>query len=286
MFKKRNYRRRRGARKPGYRKAVRKAVKTVQNARIKAVVQRVIGRQAETKVSQEYGTLVPITLQAGVTSMNQNSYCITAGSSNFTTASNIIIKGISQGQRIGDEIRVKAHYFNYQMTMRPYNATTNPTPEPVVVKLWWVRPKTSQSLGVTEANYISNLTTSNFFEHDATSECGLAGDMGDLMKKIDRDNYRVFASRTHKLYYAGTLGAPSGVQPGFFGYANNDFNFMATGRIKIKGFNVKFNNSNGNPQNQPIFCIIQVLNADGSIPPSTHQAVDFRFNNAIYFTDI
>lgn len=286
MYKKRNYRKRVAKKKPTYKKAVRKAVRTVQNARIKAVVQRVIGRQAETKVSQEYGTLVPITLQAGVTSMAQNSYCVTSGSSNYTTSSNIIIKGISQGQRIGDEIKVKAHYFNYQITMRPYNATSNNNPTPKIVKIWWVRPKVGQTLGVLESSYISNLTSSNFFEHDATSECGLAGDMGDFMKKVDRDNYKILAVRTHKLFYAGLITDKPGTTNQTYNYNNNDFSFMAAGRVKIRGFNQKFNQSNNNPQNQPVFCIIQVLQADGFIPPSSQQSIDFRFNNAIYFTDI
>lgn len=265
-------------------KRVRKPKRTVRDAQIKAVVKRVLGRQTETKVSQEFGTLVPITLQAGVTSMGQNAYCVTAGSSNFTTGCNIITIGNSAGDRIGQEIKVKAHYFNYQINPRPYNATTNPNPEPLVVKLWFVKPKVGMAFGVSESNFITNLSTSNFFECDTTSACGLAGDMGDLMKKVDRDNYRVLAVRTHKVYWSGTTG--TGSQTLMYGYNNNDFKFMAYGRVKIRGFNQKFNLSNGNPQNQPVYCIIQVLNADGSIPPATHQPIDFRLNNAIYYTDI
>lgn len=263
---------------------VKKALRANQSQNIARVVKKVLGRQAEKKVSQSWGTLVPITLQPGVTSLQQNCFTLTPGSVNFTDGCNVIAKGVNQGDRIGDEIQVKGIYFDYQFVPRPYNATSNPNPEPMVIVLYFVQPKVGQAFGTTATSYISNNTTSNFFDADTALESGLYGDLGDMMKRIDSDNYKFIAKREHKLYWSGTSG--TGSQTLMYGYNNNDFHFMARGRVKIGPMKCAFNTSNGNPQIQPIYCIAQVLNADGSVAPASHQAVTWTYNNTIYYTDL
>lgn len=268
----------RGKKLKNYRKLKNLKVKDVQT-----IAQRVVDKNTEVKVNQTYGTLVPITLQAGVNTLSQNCYCLTPGSANFTDGCNIIPKGFNQGERIGDQIKIKGIYFNYQISCKPYNATSNPTPEPKIVRLYFVAPKVGQAIGTVAINYITNNTTANFFDSEIVADCGFDGSIADMMKRIDKDNYTIYKIKTHKLFYSGLTG--TGSQAVVYGYANNDFSFMAKGKVKLGHRNVSYNNSNNNPQIQPVFCIIQVMNADGTIPPSNRQGIDFRLNNTIYYTD-
>lgn len=267
--------------------AIKKALVSNENKKIRAVVKRVLGSQAEKKVSSTFGSLIPITVQVGVTSLAQNAYCLTPGSANFSNVGcNIIAKGLNNGDRVGDEIQVKNIYFNYQINCRPYNATSNNNPTPKVIVMYFISPKVGQQANIQENAYVTNLTTANFFDADFSTECGLAGDMGDMMKRIDTDNYRLVAKREHKVFYAGLITDKPGTVNATYNYNNNDFNFMVRDRVKLEGMKVAYNVSNGNPQIQPVYCLIQVLNADGSIPPTSQQTVDFRFVNEIYYTDI
>jgi hypothetical protein len=250
---------------------------------VRTIAKNEIRKKEEIKVSQAYGTLNPICLQAGVASLSQNCYTLTPGSANFTDGCNIIVKGVNQGERIGDEIKVRSVSFRYQINPKPYNATTNPTPEPKVVILYFVSPKVGQAFGTNATSYISNNSTSNFFDSDITTEAGFEGNMADMLKKLDKDNYTVYKIKMHKVYYSGVSG--TGSQTAVYGYANNDFKFMAKGKITLGHRNVAYNSSNNNPQIQPVYCIIQVLNADGTTPPASRQGIDFRLNNTIYYTD-
>lgn len=268
----------RGKKLKSYRKA-----RTLKVKDIRTIAKQEIKKDEEVKVNQAYGTLNPICIQANVNSLSQNCYCLTPGSANFTDGCNIIVKGVNQGERIGDEIKVRSIHFRYQINPKPYNATTNPTPEPKVVILYFVSPKTGQAIGTNAFSYVSNNSSANFFDSDVITESGFEGNMSDMLKKIDKDNYIVYKIKVHKLFYSGLTG--TGSQSVVYGYANNDFKFMARSKCVLGHRNVAYNNSNNNPQIQPVYCIIQVLNADGTTPPATRQGIDFRLCNTIYYTD-
>ena len=111
MANRKGYRRRRGGRKaPTVRRAVRKAVKTVQKARMRAVIKEVLGRQVETKIVQYGGSLQAYSLTSGLSQTQFNGACLMVSPqgaiiSAITQGYPVIGNGIGQDQRIGDEIK-------------------------------------------------------------------------------------------------------------------------------------------------------------------------------------
>lgn len=285
IVRKRVYRRRPARKGKSVRKAVRKAVRKVKDAHIKAVVNRVIGRQAETKVLQSAGAFTCRSIQQVITQTQFDNLCFmctpqggTIGA--ITQQYPILGNGIGNDQRIGDECKIKAHYINYIVNALPYNATTNPTPQGTIVQVWVVTPKTGQRLGLAGSS-IGASTASNFFEYNNDAESGMVGNLYDKLRKVDRDNYRVLAYREHKIGWAGVLNTTNNAAT----LQNNDFKQYATGRIKLPGYNLKFDRIEG-LQRIPTYMFVQVMAADGTVYPTATIPVGFRFNQAIYFTDL
>lgn len=281
--RKRNVGRRR--KYPSKRKAVRKAVRNVKDARIKAVVKKVLGKQVETKVAQDAGSLVPRCIQNTMTQVQFDALCFmctpqgaTIGA--ITQSYPIIGNGIGQNQRIGDEIRIKGHYINYIVNARPFNATTNTSPKSNIVQVWVVQPKTANANGLNGFT-VQSSSSAVFFENQADSDAGMAGTVFDMIRKVDRDNFRVLYKRTHKIGWSGSLNTTDVTAT----LNNNDFKQYETGRIKIKGHNLKFDRLD-RPQKIPIYMFVQVMAADGSTYATTQIPVDFKFNSSIYYTDL
>lgn len=281
------YRRARGRKglkkNPTMKKAMTKAVNTVRNARINAVVKRVLGKQRETKCIQLDGTLNPVSLQAATGTIASNNFCITPISSSFTNTNGCLIgEGVGQDQRIGDEISIKAMYFNYALFPLPYNAVTNSEVRPMVVTLYFLRPKNGEIRGPYLANYVSS-SSAILFENQTNAGSGFVGNLTDIVRKIDKDNYEILAVRQHKLFYSGVSG--TGVPSNVYGFNNNDFSFMAQGRVKFTSpKNIKYDRV-GDPKNQPIYCILQWQYADNTVAPSTRLPLQWTINNTIYYTD-
>ena len=286
MAKMYRVRRRRAGRKyPSKRKAVRKAVRSLKDARIKAVVKKVLGNQVETKVAQDAGSLVPRCIQNSMTQTQFDALCFMCTPQGgvigaITQAYPIIGNGIGQNQRIGDEIKIKGHYINYIVNARPFNATTNTTPKSNIVQVWVVQPKTGNKLGLT-AGQIQSSSSADFFENQADSDSGMVGNVYDTIRKVDRDNFRVLYKRTHKIGWSGSLNTTDVTAT----LNNNDFKQFQTGRIKIKGHNLKFDRLDS-PQKVPIYMFVQVMAADGTTYNTTQIPVDFKFNSSIYYTDL
>lgn len=283
----RKFAKRRVARRkyPTKRKVVRKAVSKLRDARVKAVVKRVLGKQVETKVAQDAGSLVPRCIQNGMTQIQFDALtfmCTPQGATigAITQSYPIIGNSIAQNGRIGDEIRIKGHYINYIVNARSYNVTTNPTPKANIVQVWVVQPKTANANGLNGFT-VQSSSSAVFFENQADSDSGMNGTVYDTIRKVDRDNFRVLYKRTHKIGWAGSLTTTD--QANF--NQNNDFKQYQTGRIKIKGHNLKFDRLD-RPQKLPIYMFVQTMAADGSLYPTTTIPVEFKFNSSIYYTDL
>lgn len=275
----------RKGKKPTVRKAIRKAVKTVKDARIKAIVKKVLGSQAETKVIQLSATPQVKNIQLGTTQADLNLQCqclLPFGASGLSSMNAVVIgQGINQDQRIGDEIKIKGMYVNYLLTALGYNAVTNLTPKSYICEVWVVQPKVQQIPFLDVTKIQAGSAAANFFENQVNADSGFSGLTVDTLRKVDRDNYRVLAKRTHKIGYTGTLSSANIVST----LGNNDFKQFARGRIKIPGFNLKFDR-NDNPQKQPYYFFVQVMNADGTSLAVTQQPVSCVVNEAIYYSDM
>lgn len=283
------YRRKRMYRKvPSKRKAIRKAVRTVQAARIKAVIKETLGRQIETKVLQTAGTLNvrPYETAALMSALNFNStcYCLTPQGSTLGAWTgggySILANGVGQDQRIGDEVKIKAMYFNYLLIPQAYNATTNSVPAPQIVLMFFVRPKVRNAFGLASTDILAG-PSANFFENQTNTDSGFSGTTLDLLRKVDRDNFEVLAVRRHKIGYAGVLNTSNVVTT----LDNNDFKAYHQGRVKIKGFNWKVDRQDVY-QGRNIYCFCVAFRADGTGILSTQIPVICNFNHSVYYSDM
>lgn len=279
---KRVYRKKRIVRRPAKGKVMRKA--KTGNQSIARVVKNVLSRKVETKCIQLDGTLLPISLQSSSASIASNNFTLTPISSSFTNTSGCLIgEGVGQDQRVGDQINIKGIYFDYALYPLPYNVATNSEVRPMVVNLYFIRPKTGEVTGPGLDRYVSG-ANAIFFENQTNSGSGFVGNLSDLTRRIDTDNYQLVAFRQHKVFYSSVSG--TGVPSNVYGFANNDFKFMAQGRVKIQTPKVIKFDRNNQPKIQPIYMICQWVYADNTVAPSTRQALQLSLNNTIYYSDM
>lgn len=271
---------------PSKRKVVKKALRTAANARIKAVVKKVLGSQVETKVLQLAGSLNvrPYDTLMSTANFNSTCYCLTPQGATIGTWTgggySILGNGVGQDQRIGDEVRVKAMYFNYLLLPQAYNVTTNPVPAPQIVMMYFVVPKIRNVNGL-DKDTILGTSASNFFENQTNADSGFTGTTLDLLRKIDKDNYRVVAIRRHKLGYNGVLNSSNVVST----FGNNDFKAYVQGRVKIPGFIWKCDR-NEYFEGRNMYVFMTAFRADGTGIASTQIPVVCNFNHSVYYTDI
>lgn len=262
------------------------AKKKASVSTVKKIVKQTLARNIETKVVQTAGTLQPRVLNSGSVVFNDNNLTLTPWTTGFVNTQGYQIgNGVGQDQRIGDEVRLKGVYLNYQITPNAQNATTNASPKPMVIRIYFIRPKINETGGPTLQNYVSGSANAIFFENQANADSGFTGNLIDLNRKIDRDNYTVIGIRTHKLGYSSFAGASVPAERS--GFNNNDFQFMCMGRFKLKSPKMFKFDRNDAPKMQPIYAIIQVMPADntGSLFTDVTRPVTFSYNIACYFTD-
>lgn len=250
------------------------------------MVNRVLSRKVEVKQIQASATYFPRTLGSTATSLLDNNVCLTPVSAFFTNTSGcIILEGTGQDERIGTEINVKAMYLDYSFTPMPYNAVTNPTPKPMIVTVYIIKPKIGQTQGPDLGLYLSGNANSNWFENQFNIDSGFTGNLSDLTRKIDRENYEIIAVRQHKLGYSTTSGQTGSISQNY-GFASNDFKFMCKGRIKVTSPKRVSYDRQGYPKIQPVYALVQCVSADNLINTFPTTAVQWQWNTSIYYTDM
>lgn len=264
---------------------IKRALRKRSDYKIARVVNKILDRKAETKCIQASATYFPRTLGSTATALNDNNVCLTPINAFFSnTSGTIITEGTGQDERIGNEITIKAMYLNYSLVPMPYNATTNPTPKPMVCTIYVFRPKVGQQQGPDTGLYLSGNANSNWFENQFNIDSGFVGNLSDLTRKIDTENYEIIAVKQHKLGYSATTG--TGTLPERYGFANNDFKFMHQGRIKITSPKQISYDRQGYPKVQPVYALIQCVSADNNINSYATTAVSWQWNISTYYHDM
>lgn len=261
-----------------------KKSKTTKNY-VKKVVKDTLARKIETKVFQAGAIIFPSQINNGQGSLLDNCIALTPSSPSMSNCQYYSIgNGTGQDQRIGDEIYNKGIYFSYQIIPNAYNATNNVSPCPMYVMLYFIKPKIGEQGGPTVSNYISGSSSAIFFENLANATSGLTGTFYDLSRRIDKDNYEIIAIKQHKVGFAGISG--TGASTAYYGFNNNDFKLLSTGRIKLPTPKQLKVDRLGNIKYQPIYCLIQYIRVDNIVANITQKPFQFTYNIAQYFTDM
>lgn len=263
--KKSTYRKRRGG--------VRRRTST---KKFKRAVRTQLRRAAETKSSQRFNlgqNLVP----SNATTFAANIIELGPG------VTMPIAQGTGQGNRVGNRIETVRHVFKGTIVPYPQDSTTNPNPQPLVVKMWIFYDKTDPTA-------VPNPITYPFFQ-DGNGVAGFSNDLIDTWRPVNTDRYRVLCARTFKLgfsEYAGTAASTLN-QGQYQAYSNNDFKLNCGFRINLTKYQIKkirFNDANNEPMTRRMFCMWQPVAASGIQMTSTWIPCGVQYMEDYKYKDI
>jgi len=258
------------------RKGARKANKVRKAPRVKsafgAKVRSVVTRMAEKKRAN-YTESIFIGSALGT-----NFYTIQNKFMTGTTTGLNIGQGTGQGDRIGDKIRVKKLLFRASFFPTPYNVSTNPLPEPQMVRLWFFSQKNSNAP-------ITSLST--FFQNGNTSSAP-SGTILDLCKNVNSDNYTYYTHRDIKMGFAAFVGTPGGqVAAGYT--SNNDFELCHKETIDLTPYVPKiwsFNDSGNTCTSRALFMMVETMSYDGQTQAASELPIGMFWTLDLSFTDM
>lgn len=236
---------------------------------VKSYVKKMIHSQIENKVLGYAETNIQLNYAGSATSPTYLNLCPN------------ISQGITAGTRNGDEVSIVKGRIRGSVNLYPYNATTNVSNCPIIIKMWLCRRKqgTGNLAGTLTPPTIT--TWNNFFQIANVSQ-GFTGGILDTYKFPNKEAFTIFATKTIQLSMnpvnvfsntAQTLPTSGKVMAPF------SFDFT-----KHLG-KLRYNDSQNTPTNKELFLVFQTVLADGSIPlvgsfAEVHSIVDWEFEDA------
>lgn len=191
-----------------------------------------------------------------------------------------IPQGVTQGTRIGNQIKPVKVFLNYVLRPNPYDATFNGRPRPTEVQLMLGYTKSLPTI-IPGAADLTQL-----FQNGASVAAPI-GNLRDLISIINTDYWVIKKRWTHKIGFAANTGtgADAGVQFG----ANNDFKLNAVKRLNITSMIpalIQFNDGGLTPTSKNLFFMYYAVAADGTtfssttLPTAIDYWVDFHYEDA------
>jgi len=242
------YRKRRVARKP-------KFTKYPVSLAVKKYVKQTIHTSAENKTAQ-------------LITLNQSISPLTGYSQNVIPQS---AQGLTQQNRIGNEIRIVKGIIRGFVNLLPYNAVSNPLCIQRV-RIMLISMKDDNS---------STLSTSGIWQYGNTS-LDLQANLGDCLYKVNKDKYTCFYDKTFILASPSQSSLTNGTASQYF--SNDKFQipfYIDFGKhVKTK---LKYNDSTNICTNRNMFLWITSVNADGTstavTPAECHTFYDVVFED-------
>lgn len=231
---------------------------------------------AEKKHSNvlDLGTSIfPSSAAAATLDLNINQ--ISPGTGSFNIA-----QGTSQSQRIGNRIRITNCRLKGTIVPNPYNATTNPGPQPCVVQMFIFYDKTATT------SYPIPFTNNDFFQFGSTAT-GFSNDLVDTWAPINTDRYRVVYRRQWKVGFATNAG--TGANAGQQQFANNDFKLNCHFNVNVTKWlvkNVVYRDNNIDPSTRGLWFTFVACAADGSNYGSAIIPAHYQYTQDLDYTDL
>lgn len=188
-----------------------------------------------------------------------------------------ITQGSGQGDRVGNKITITRSLFKAVIWVSPYNASTNPTPTPVIIRFWFFRVKNSVALPT---------TLSNFFQAGDTSVAPI-GNILDLNYEVNNDVYQLMGTRDIKLGYAAFVGTPGGL-PNFGYMSNNDSEMSAILNVDITRWlppSIDFNDTATVTNSNNLFVFYEAVNQDGTTNVASTYSAQLNYQQIFEYKD-
>lgn len=252
------------------RRPIKRAIRREKNRLFRTRVKNIIQSTAETKtVSNFIQNANPLQLYWAVgAAVGTNLWCLTPCDDTSVPVRLTIAKGTADGQRVGNQIRIKQAYLIFTMNAAAYSAGSNPVPRPQLIRLFFFKRRVNSNTTPSKPELCgtdANGTGGNWFQN-GTGQNGMVGTVRDMTQQLNTDMYQYIASRTYKLGNSEAFGDGAQISSQYF--TNNDFKYNIIKRINVtkmlpKVF--KWNDAD-NIVTPPVWCLVQTVNADGSVP--------------------
>lgn len=167
-----------------------------------------------------------------------------------------IAQGVGQNQRVGNQVRVTKTVVRGHIAMRPYDASANPRPAPILVKMWLCRYKKLNTAALAS----TDIATS-FFD-TGSSVTGMTGNILDMELFPNTDSWEVIQTKTVKVGASSLTTSVPSANATYFDNSSSvvPFEFSCGSRIGL----CTFNDTSLDPTNKNMFLIFQPSQADGS----------------------
>jgi len=232
---------------------------------LRRLIRRELSRQVENKAVQYFNYDTRLYSVAGANFATNN--ILPCGPSAIMP----ITPGTGQGNRVGNSIRTKKLMFKGTLVPLAYEATFNPVPMPVQIRMVIFYDKLDPMT-------VPNPTAANDFFQNGSGVKGFANDLVDMWTPVNTDKYRILTTRTFKLGNADYSGTGSSTVSHYF--ANNDFKMNANFSINLTKYYpkvVKFNDATTTPSNRNIYAMFYYELANGGASLNVGYMVGLQY---------
>lgn len=195
-----------------------------------------------------------------------------------------MVQGTSQQTRIGNSVNISRLIFRGIVAPNAQNATTNPTPNPFMLRM--VVLSTKRNVAGQSVADIYNICNNTIFANGSTS-LGMLGTLYDIITPYNNDVITVHFYKTFKIGYENYSGVTGGADTGQT-KASNDYKLNARWSIDLAKYcnkNLKFNDNAGGTTSRQVYVVFQPVNFNGSIPASTTTPCGLIAGVDVYYTD-
>lgn len=241
---------------------------------VKSIVRRELSRNIENKTFQFLGNPGVDLVPASSPGFDSSIIPVAPYASYLQ-----INQGSTQGGRIANKIKIKKLKLGGVLIPLGYNGTTNLQPVPLNVKMWLFYDKEdTQNIPTVAAN-------GDFFQFGSTT-LGFQDKLFDHAMPVNKDRYRVLATRNFKIGYASYTGTGSVPTQGNF--ANNDFKLNVNINMDITKYVPKtytFRDNNSIPTTRGLYMMFQPVYANGNAMASTQIPARFSYMLSVDYED-
>lgn len=166
-------------------------------------------------------------------------------------------QGVTQSTRIGNKIRPMYLRWNFILSLRPYDVSTNPAPQPceVMLMICSLRPAIGELPTAVDIN--------NLYQSNATS-IAPSGQLIDLTQKLNTDLFQVHKTMRFKIGFSSNSG--TGSNAAYQSYNNNDYKVNINRSLNITKYCPKvitYNDNSSTPTSRCVFALWSIVPSTG-----------------------
>lgn len=250
---------------------------------VRAQVEKAIVKMAEVKHLGRKFVFDPYVITNTISVLMTDNYLspMPGSAVNSLTANT----GTAADQIIGNRIRVHKCTIDLAITPNNYDANTNPTPAPYIVKFWLYKNRWTPN-SAPDWDTFGDPVSSNWFQVGAQLE-PMSGAAEDLLRPVNKENFIVYKTFEMKVGPSELMGTGGNAGANF--YTNNDYQYTARRRIDITRYLPKvihFDNNFGGMTSQPIYLVWQCVRANGTTAGAGVRSVNIYSYVDLQYTDM